>query len=330
MSHVNLAKYIEAADHTLDLAIAARPTAPRVQKLRTSLLDPRRGSAYLSMQGDCVLLREFKPDPAYPPAGSHRHQDQGAHEAMGMYETDSSVGIFRREDESVNYYFRGHTTIYPGRYRMRTSAWAFQWDKGNVLPARGTEALRLAAVQLTGDGRGGQHPNYTLGYYDAPSLKPTEHELEVWLNENEILGCDVASLAPVANYSRKGHAMAFTGPAIAVDWLDVEGPLNEVWPPRSHRLIFGDLPIESVHREGPPRRPPAGAGRSRKALARRRPERARSRGGHLDGAQRATAGGCRPTARELSAQSLPPSRAGRSQEALRRARRAAVEGRRLL
>lgn len=244
ISHVNLAKYLEAADRALDLAIAWRPTAPRVQKVRTSLLNPGGQAPYLSMQGDCVLLRNMKPDPAYPPAGLHRHQDQGAHEAMGMFQTDSSIGIFRREDESVNYYFRGHTTIYPGRYRLRTSTWAFQWDKGEVLPARGTEALRLAVVQLTADGRGGQHPNYTLAYLDAPSLKPTEHEREVWLNENEMPGCDVASLAPVANYSRKGHAMAFAGPAIAVDWLDVEGPLNEIWPPRSHRAIFGELPIE--------------------------------------------------------------------------------------
>lgn len=257
ISHVNLAKYLEAADHTLDLAIAARRTAPGVQKVRTSLLDHGGSAPYLSLQGDCVLLRDFKPDPAYPPAGIHRHHDEGAHEAMDMFKPDRSVGIFRREDESVNHYFRGHTTIYPGRYRVRASLWAFQWDKGNVLPARGTEALRLAAVQLTGDGRGGQHPNYTLGYYDAPSLKPTEHELEVWLNENEILGCDVASLAPVVNYNRKGHAMAFTGPAIVVDWVEVEGPLNESWPPRSHRVIFGELPIETfVAKDHPGVRPP--------------------------------------------------------------------------
>jgi len=257
ISHVNLAKYLDAADHTLDLAIATRPQAPRVQTVRTSLLDRGGQGPYLSLQGDVVLLRDMKPDPAYPPAGEHKHEDQGAHEAMGMYETASSVGIFRREDESVNYYFRGHTTIYPGRYRVRASLWAYQWDKGQVLPARGTEAMRLAVVQLTADGRGGQHPNYTLGYYDAPSLKPTEHELEVWLNENEIMGCDAASLAPTAIYNRKGRAMGFTGPGIAVDWVDVEGPLNDVWPPRSHRVMFGDLPIaEFVAKDHPEMRAP--------------------------------------------------------------------------
>lgn len=257
ISHVNVAKYLEAVDHALDLAIAWRPTAPRAKTIRTRLLDPGGQAPYLSMQGDCVLLKDGKPDPAYPPAGFHQHIDQGAHEVMRMYHTDSSVGIFRREDESVNYYFLGHNTIYPGRYRFRVSTWAFQWDRGDVLPARGTEALRIAIVQLTGDGRGGQHPNRTLAYVDAPSLTPTEHEFEVWLNQNETPGCDPSSLAPHANYHREGRAMTFTGPAIAVDWLDVEGPLHDVWPPRSHQVIFGDLPIEEfVQADHPDVRPP--------------------------------------------------------------------------
>ena len=30
---------------------------------------------------------------------------------------------------------------------------------------------------------------------------------------------------------------------LALDRLEVEGPLNESWPPESHRRLFGDLPI---------------------------------------------------------------------------------------
>ncbi len=257
ISHIHLAKYMEAADRTLELAIAQRPTPPKSSTLRLSLLDHGGQAAYLSMHGDCVLLKNGAPDPVYPPAGAHKHIDLGAHELMDVFETDSSVGIFRREDESVNYYFRGHTTVYPGRYRVRLSTWSFQWDKGAVFPSRRTEALRLAAVQLTGDGRGGQHPNYTLRYLGAPSLQPTEYALEVWLNENEILGCDVSSLAPTAVFNRQQRAMNFQGPAIAVDWLDIDGPINDQWPAKSHQFIFGDLPIEKwVEPYLPDNRPP--------------------------------------------------------------------------
>ncbi len=243
ISHVNLAKYVEAAEHTLDLAIATRPEAPTVQKRRISLMNRGGFVAHVVMNGDGVLLRDKQPDPAFPPSGEQGHIDQGAHERIGSFETGSSVGLFRHEDESLSPYFMEHVTIYPGRYRVRTSLWAFQWDKGKVLPARGTEAARLSVVQLTGDGRGGQHPSYVLGYYNAPSLEAKEHELTVWLNHNEIIGFNVASLAPVANYARKGRAMAFTGPGIACDWLDIEGPLHDVWPPVAHRVLFGELPL---------------------------------------------------------------------------------------
>ena len=243
ISHVNLAKYIEAADHTLDLAIAIQPVAPTRRKQRLSLAQRGGFVAHVLGNGDGVLLRDMKPDPGFPPAGEQGHIDEGAHEAMGSFERGSTVGLFRHEDESFSPYFAAHVTTDPGRYRVRWSVWSFAWDKGKILPARGTEAARLSVVQLTGDGRGGQHPSYVLDYFEAPSLRPTEHEMTVWLNHNEIFGFNTASLAPVANYNRKGRAMAFTGPGIAVDWLDVEGPINEVWPPRAHRLLFGDLPL---------------------------------------------------------------------------------------
>ncbi len=271
ISHVNVAKYVEAADKVLDLAIATQPKAPEVRKVRLSLAQPGGFVAHVLLNGDGVLLRDMKPDPEFPPAGETTHIDEGAHERMGTFERGSTVGLFRHEDESFSPYFAAQVTIYPGRYRARWSVWSFGWDKGAVLPARGTEAARLAVVQLTGDGRGGQHPSCVLGYFDAPSLKPMEHEVNVWLNVNEIFGFNAASLAPVANYSRKGHAMAFTGPGVAVDWLEVEGPLHDSWPTRAHQQLFGDLPLEQwkdgeVRKEGPPVRkkvPQIGAGRNR-------------------------------------------------------------------
>ncbi|MEO7318408.1 MAG: DUF1592 domain-containing protein, partial [Chthoniobacteraceae bacterium] len=242
ISHVNLAKYVEAADHTLDLAIATQPQAPILQKQRLSLAQRGGFVAHVLLHGDGVLLRDKKPDPEFPPAGAQEHLDEGAHERMGTFERGSTVGLFRPEDESFSPYFAAHVTIYPGLYRVRTSFWSFQWDKGQVLPSRGTEAVRLSVVQLTGDGRGGQHPSYVLGYFDAPSLESKEHELVTWLNHNEILGFNAASLAHTETRG-KLRAMGCTVPAVACDWLDIEGPLHDVWPPPSHRILFGDLPL---------------------------------------------------------------------------------------
>jgi len=257
ISHVNLAKYMAAADHTLDLAIATQPKPPAVRKQRVSLANPAGFVAHVLMNGDGVLLKNKQPDPDFPPAGKQNHIDQGAHERLGSFMNGASVGLFRHEDEAFHPYFIEFVTLYPGRYRLRTSLWSFQWDKGKVLPGRGTEAARLSVVQLTGDGRGGGHPSYVLTYLDAPSLTEQEHELVTWLNFKETIGFNTASLAPTANYNREGRAMAFTGPGIACDWFDVEGPLHDVWPPAGHRQLFGDLPMaEFVPANHPEVRPP--------------------------------------------------------------------------
>lgn len=261
VSPVNLAKYLEAADKVLDLAIATRPEPPVVQKQRISLANKGSGVAHVMLHGDAVMLKNKAPDPDFPPAGAYEHLDQGAHERMGMYESGNSVGLFRHEDESFQPYFLEFATLYPGRYRIRTSLWAFQWDKGKVLPSRGTEVARLSAVQLAGDGRHTGHPSRVLGYYDAPSLQEQVHELTPWLNYKETIGFNAASLAPGAQTRGKDRAMGFTGPGIACDWLEIEGPLHDQWPPASHRLLFGDLPMVEFRPEEqagvrPPKRTP--------------------------------------------------------------------------
>jgi hypothetical protein len=243
ISHVHLAKYLEAAERALDMAVATRPEPPQAVKQRISLANRHGFVAHVLLHGDGVLLKNKKPDPEFPPAGKHMHLDQGAHERMGSFTNGSSVGLFRHEDEAFSPYFNEFVAIYPGRYRIRTSLWSFQWDKGKVLPARGTEAARLSVVTLTGDGRGGGHPSTVLGYYDAPSLQEKVHEFTTWMNRHDIIGFNAASLAPGANTRSKERAMGFTGPGIACDYLDVEGPLYDIWPPRSHRHLFGELPL---------------------------------------------------------------------------------------
>ncbi len=256
ISHVNLAKYIEAAEHTLKLAIAIQPQPPTVKTQRISLANPAGFVAHVLMNGDGVLLKNKRVDPEFPASGEQGHIDQGAHERMGSFHNGASVGLFRHEDESFHPYFNEFVAIYPARYRLKTSLWSFQWDQGKVLPGRGTEAARLSIVTLTGDGRGGGHPSTVLAHLDAPIHEQT-HELTTWLNQNDTIGFNTASLAPAVNYSKKKRAMEFTGPGVVCDYLDVEGPLFDSWPPPSHKRLFGDLPlVEFKQDEHPNVRPP--------------------------------------------------------------------------
>jgi len=261
ISHVNLSKYIEAADKTLDMAIAIQPEAPPVESVRLSLAR-NYGPDLMLMSGDAMLLRDKKIDPEFPPAGEFAHINMGAHESIGSFDRMSSVGVFRHEDESFSPYFQKFVAIHPGMYRMKASFWSMWWDRGKILPARGVEAARLSVVQFNENGRGGQHPSYVLGYFDAPSLESAVHEQTVWLNPKEAFGFNTASLAHVVLYrvgtwGQLDRTMGYTGPCIVSDWLDVEGPINDVWPPRSHRLLFGDRPLtEFVPKDHKDIRPP--------------------------------------------------------------------------
>lgn len=261
ISHVNMAKYMEAADKALSLAIAIQPQRPTVKTQRISLANPAGFVAHVLMNGDGVLLKNKQIDPDFPASGEQGHIDQGAHERLGSFHNGASVGLFRHEDESFHPYFNEFVAIYPAHYRLRTSLWSFTWDQGRILPSRGTEAARLSIVTLTGDGRGGGHPSSVLTYLDAPSIQEQVHELTTWLNQNDTIGFNTASLAPAANYFKKRRAMEFTGPAIACDYLDIEGPLFDSWPPPSHHVLFGDLPLVEFHPDQhpgvrPPTHPP--------------------------------------------------------------------------
>ena len=44
----------------------------------------------------------------------------------------------------------------------------------------------------------------------------------------------------------KVGAENYKGPGLVVQWVDVEGPLLDSWPPASHRRLFGDLPQAPV------------------------------------------------------------------------------------
>ena len=112
LSHVNLAKYVEAAEAALDLAIATQPQAPTFKAQRTSIA---KHAGHILGNGDAVLLRDFKPDPFFPPAGDQGHIDEGAHQRAGAFSRGSSVGVFRHDDESFKPYFLEFATLYPGR-----------------------------------------------------------------------------------------------------------------------------------------------------------------------------------------------------------------------
>ena len=243
ISHVNMASYLAAADHVLNSAIAIQPKSPAVQKQRISLASRGNAASEAAMVGSCVLLKDKRLDPKYAVPSVFKHNEMSAHERLGGFSKPGTVGVLRQGDD-FSPYITQFVAIYPAKYRVRTSLWAFTWEKGEATPARGTEVARLYNVHLVGDGTGEAHPSDLIGYFDAPSIDEQVHEFTTWFNFNDLIGFGTETLLASPNVTQRPRGiMGLTAPGIACDYVEVEGPLYESWPPPSHVRMFGDLPL---------------------------------------------------------------------------------------
>ncbi|MBI2806767.1 MAG: DUF1592 domain-containing protein [Planctomycetes bacterium] len=116
-----------------------------------------------------------------------------------------------------------------GQYRFRISASGYQ-------SARKAVTYRVDAGRMGMAGKTG-----LIGYFDAPADKPSVVEFIATLEPRATMRIHPYGLAH-ANHVHKIGADKYDGKGLAVQWVDVEGPLHDSWPPASHRRIFGDLP----------------------------------------------------------------------------------------
>jgi hypothetical protein len=116
-----------------------------------------------------------------------------------------------------------------GNYRFRISASAFQSDDKPV-------TYRIeAGPMLMGT------KNHLIGYFDAPPGEPTVVEFTDFVEARSTIRIQPFGIANAQTVDKIG-ADKYEGPGLEVQWIEIEGPLHDAWPPESHRRIFGDLP----------------------------------------------------------------------------------------
>jgi Protein of unknown function (DUF1592)/Protein of unknown function (DUF1588)/Protein of unknown function (DUF1587)/Protein of unknown function (DUF1585)/Protein of unknown function (DUF1595) len=154
-----------------------------------------------------------------------------------------AVVVFDDNSPTVLHRFRGHDR---GRFRIRISAYAYQAAGRPVW-------LKLYATDFK--------TKRLLGYFDLPADEDEPREVEVIANlaQGELL-----DLSPYdTNYDDKGQGLynigaeAFTGRGVAIQWVEVEGPLLDAWPPSSVGRLFGETRVDPVKPARSDRRAPA-------------------------------------------------------------------------
>jgi mono/diheme cytochrome c family protein len=120
-----------------------------------------------------------------------------------------------------------------GQYRFRISAYGFQTDKPIMFHVL-AGPLNAAAQQELVD------------YFTVPPGEPKVVEFVRLLEPQQTIRIVTDGLGATPPVVERVGADKYEGPGLVVQWVDVEGPLLESWPPPSHRRLLGDLPQDRV------------------------------------------------------------------------------------
>ncbi len=252
MSHVQMARYLSAADYALRQAIAPYPERPAPSVRRYYARD--QGSYTGPMK-----FNEFNTAPeraTFPVLGLAGQPDVRAGRAP-ITSTNAElrelegVGVVASAYEPIEPKFNQFRAPVAGHYKLRFNAYSV-W----VGPGEGSKWFipnlddisrghRDEPITITADTPPGLLR--TVGHFDA-TPEPGVHELDVWLLAGELLRPDAGRLfrsRPGARRWQNPLAEKDGQPGVVFRWMEVEGPIYDEWPPAGHKQLFGDLPMTS-------------------------------------------------------------------------------------
>jgi hypothetical protein len=126
-----------------------------------------------------------------------------------------------------------------GWYKVRITGYAYQSEKPITFSVGGTTFAR-----------GVEQP--TFGYYALPPGEPTTIELKTWIGARYMIDILPYGISDVNSEIRRNNSVAsYAGPGLAIQHVEIEGPLTDEFPSRGHKLVFDGLD----RREIPPRNP---------------------------------------------------------------------------
>jgi hypothetical protein len=252
VSHVQMSRYLAAAEYALREAMAQSATRPETATKRYYAREQRSFSGPANFSN-------FNGSPeraTFPLVGNAADVPVLEGKApMTVGEKDPA----RREQEAFGVVASAYEPLEPkfnnfrapaaGRYRLRLNAYSFwagpesaqRWwrpSRSDISAGRTQEPVTLYA----------ERPPRQLRKLGTVDVGPNASVavLDVYLLKGETIRPDAVRLfrsRPPA--WRNPLAQADGQPGVAFRWLEVDGPVHEAWPGKGHRLLFGDLPLRT-------------------------------------------------------------------------------------
>jgi hypothetical protein len=148
---------------------------------------------------------------------------------------DDGVAIFAVwESANIRVTMWNVLTHFRGKYRIRISGYGYQ-SGGKPVDFH----VNAGTFKEVTEER-------LLDYFSFPADKPTELEFTAQLEAQNRLRIIADGLPALPPEVEKEGADKYKGPGLVIQWVEVQGPLLESWPPPSHKSIFGDMPRERI------------------------------------------------------------------------------------
>ena len=262
VSHVQMARYLGAADYALRQTMATQPTRPETKTTRYYARDQRSFTGPMKFS----VFNTAPERATFPVLGFKGQPDVRAGNApiISTNQADrelEGVGVVASAYEPIEPKFNQFKAPVAGRYKLRFNALSVWVGPGQsnkwFIPnlddiARGRRDEPISITAETPP-RLLRH----LGDFDI-TPDPSVHELDVWLLAGEIIRPDAGRLfrsRPGAGRWQNPLAEKDGQPGVVFRWMEVEGPIYDQWPTAGHKLLFGDLPLTSRKVSKPAEKP---------------------------------------------------------------------------
>ncbi|MDB6004607.1 MAG: hypothetical protein JWR15_1594 [Prosthecobacter sp.] len=244
MSRVQLVAYLDAAEAALHTAMTTESAPPPVTKYSAVGTDLFPGAGTFGNREAMFFARDNK-------AMDFKGKGDPAEKNGAKDETIEMV-LFRAASWPYLGTPKHFTAKRTGNYKLRFSARAVLQQPGYLLiPA-------TQPVPMTFRTRKPAGVDIINEVHDAGGIidiQPTKQVFEttVRLREGEAIEYSLLGLPMPLAMNPNGSAPTYRyppfpeggQPGVAVQWLEVEGPIeSQTWPPPSHRVLFDDLGVE--------------------------------------------------------------------------------------
>ena len=250
VSHVQMARYLSAADSALRQSMVPFADQPRTTTRRYYARDQRSYTGPMKFN----VFNTAPERATFPVLGFSGQPDVRAGKApisVGSSEPETreleGVGVVASAYEPIEPKFNQFKAPVSGRYKLRFNAYSVwvgpgqtnKWfipDLDNVSKGRRDEPITITSETPPRLLR-------ELGDFDV-TPDPSVHELDVYLLAGEMIRPDAGRLfrsRPGPARWQNPLAEKDGQPGVVFRWMEVEGPLYDQWPPKGHQLLFSNL-----------------------------------------------------------------------------------------